>query len=301
MAGSHDIRDDMQVIGSDGGMVGRVDGVDGDRIKLKRSPPGEGPHHFVPIAWVARVDEHVHLDRDAALVRDTWIAEGAGGTGTGTGTAPATGTGGLRGAAATDRPAGASKFVWIIGAILLLGILFLGFRAFNYAGREANYEDNAAGELTQGEREASGVASALPEGGTTAARASGMAGAVQAYLASTDAAPRSFIFDQLNFATSSAEIPQANRAELAQLGQALASGTSRVRIVGYADARGNAGANADLGQRRAEAVAAALAGAGVDRGRIEVASGGETNPEATNATAPGRGENRRTEMVILSR
>jgi hypothetical protein len=80
MAGSDDIRPDMQVIASDGGMVGTVDGVEGDRIKLKRAAEiGGRGHHFVPTSWVARIDDHVHLDREAALVRDSWQNEtGAG-------------------------------------------------------------------------------------------------------------------------------------------------------------------------------------------------------------------------------
>jgi hypothetical protein len=83
MAGAAQIREDMQVIGSDGGMIGVIDGVEGERLKLKRGPGG-GPHHYVPLAWVARVDEHVHLDRPAAVARDTWMTESSGaGTTTG--------------------------------------------------------------------------------------------------------------------------------------------------------------------------------------------------------------------------
>jgi OOP family OmpA-OmpF porin len=35
--------------------------------------------------------------------------------------------------------------------------------------------------------------------------------------------------------------------------------------------------------------------------RIETVSGGESNPVATNQTAQGRFESRRTELIVLSR
>ena len=78
-------------------------------------------------------------------------------------------------------------------------------------------------------------------------------------------------------------------------------GNARVRIAGYADARGSDPANAQLGQARADAVKAALVAKGIDAGRIDTTTGGESDPVATNATAPGQFENRRTELVVLSR
>ena len=56
-----------------------------------------------------------------------------------------------------------------------------------------------------------------------------------------------------------------------------------------------------LGQDRAEAVKAALVGAGIDGGRIEAVSGGSGDPVDTNATAQGQQQNRRTELVVTGR
>lgn len=116
------IRNGMQVIGSDGGMVGTVDSLEGERIRLQRAAPaGGGEHHYIPAAWVTRVDDHVHLDREAALARDEWTTE----TGS-----PA--------AASAARPApsqdpGRSRWVpWTIGLIGLLLVLYLAVRAFTY-------------------------------------------------------------------------------------------------------------------------------------------------------------------------
>ena len=133
------VREGMQVLGSDGGMIGEVSGVHGNHIHVRPTPPVEGgAEHVVPLAWVARVDDHVHLQRTAALARDTWQShEGGGGT---AGAAAAQ----RRGEAATDRPARGSKWVWIVGAIMLLIIIILGIRAFGYAGTEPDYENGVA-------------------------------------------------------------------------------------------------------------------------------------------------------------
>ena len=115
-------------------------------------------------------------------------------------------------------------------------------------------------------------------------------------------APRTFTFDRLNFDTSSSAIRPADRSELAQVADALKQyPNSRIRVVGYADARGTEPANAKLGQSRADSVKASLVEAGIAAERIETGSGGENDPVDTNASAPGRFENRRTELVVLQR
>lgn len=136
----------MQVIGSDGGMVGRVSGLHGDHLHVE--PDAPSPHagaHIVPRKWVARVDDHVHLDRPAALVRDTWTSHG-----------PVDVVGDRRDD--VHRGAGKSWIVWLIGAILLLMIIVLGIRGLGYAADEPDYRDDAKGELSEDDREASGAA-----------------------------------------------------------------------------------------------------------------------------------------------
>ena len=125
---------------------------------------------------------------------------------------------------------------------------------------------------------------------------------LQAFLASNAAAPRTFTFDKLNFDTNQAVIRADDRPTLSALGQILAAyPKANVRLVGYADARGSDAANAKLGSNRASAVAKALTDAGIDGKRITTASGGDSNPVASNATAGGEFENRRTELVVTSK
>lgn len=125
---------------------------------------------------------------------------------------------------------------------------------------------------------------------------------LQQFLASNEPAPRRFTFDRLNFATSSAELPADAQATVSALGQILQAYPSAVvRVEGYADARGSEGANAQLGAQRAEAVAKALIGQGLPASRVTAASGGESNPVDTNATAQGQAENRRTDLVVTAK
>ena len=287
-----DIRSGMQVLGSDGGMIGVVDGLDGSDIRVREGSEAAA-RHAVPLAWVSRVDEHVHLDRSAALARETWDGAAAfGGAAAVEGSAPGT--------AATDLPARRSLWVWIIGAALLLMVLFLLVRGCAYAGRDANYEDNAKGELTQDERESAGAAQAVDPSGASTTGTLGQQ--VDAYLGGSEPTGRSFAFQQLEFDTGSAEIRSQFGQEVADLATLLVNRpAARVRIIGYADARGAAGANQDLGAARAQAVAAALTTNGVAADRIEPASGGEAAPAASTATTQGQQRNRRTEVVILAR
>lgn len=125
---------------------------------------------------------------------------------------------------------------------------------------------------------------------------------LQAFLASTAAAPRTFTFDKLNFDTASSTVRADDQPTLSALSQILAAyPKSVVRLVGYADARGSDAANAKLGADRAAAVAKALTSSGIDARRISTASGGDANPVASNATAGGQFQNRRTELVVTSK
>jgi hypothetical protein len=130
----------MQVIGSDGGMVGRVLGLHGDHIHVEPTAPVHGGDHTIPRSWVDHVDDHVHLSREAALVRDRW-GSGEGHAMPAAHTHEAAGAVGTRGAAHSGL--GKSWIVWAIGAILLLLIIVLGIRGFGYAASDSNMEQPA--------------------------------------------------------------------------------------------------------------------------------------------------------------
>ncbi len=64
----------MEVVGSDGGHVGRVDHVIGDEIELAKLDMGAGlKHHMIPLSWVESVeDDTLCLNRTRDAVKAAW-------------------------------------------------------------------------------------------------------------------------------------------------------------------------------------------------------------------------------------
>jgi outer membrane protein OmpA-like peptidoglycan-associated protein len=122
------------------------------------------------------------------------------------------------------------------------------------------------------------------------------------YLAGTESLPRTFTFEKLNFDTAKSDIRAADASEVNNVAATLSKyPTAKIRIAGYADARGKDAANMALGKARADSVKNTLVAKGVDAALIGTVSGGETDPVDTNATAAGRFENPRTELVVTAR
>jgi OOP family OmpA-OmpF porin len=71
-----------------------------------------------------------------------------------------------------------------------------------------------------------------------------------------------------------------------------------VYLVGHTDYVGTDAYNYDLGLRRAYAVREALSRYGVDSGRLNALSKGESQPIASNGNASGRARNRRVELHV---
>jgi OOP family OmpA-OmpF porin len=72
----------------------------------------------------------------------------------------------------------------------------------------------------------------------------------------------------------------------------------RVTVNGYTDAMGTEEHNQRLSERRAYTVMQALVEDGVAAGRVRARGYGESNPVASNATAEGRAQNRRVEIIL---
>ena len=73
----------------------------------------------------------------------------------------------------------------------------------------------------------------------------------------------------------------------------------QISVEGHTDSDGPDAYNQDLSERRAAAVREALVAGGVNSGLITSKGFGETQPVATNATAVGKQQNRRVEIVVL--
>ncbi|HEX9931381.1 MAG TPA: DUF2171 domain-containing protein [Allosphingosinicella sp.] len=106
------IRERMEVMSSDGELVGHVHGVSETGFTV--SPlggAGAGGHPIDP-DWVSRVDEHVHLRHNAAVVRGGW-----------------SGNGDVR----PNQQMGKARLPWLIGLVLLAIAVMLLIWSFLYA------------------------------------------------------------------------------------------------------------------------------------------------------------------------
>ncbi len=102
------------------------------------------------------------------------------------------------------------------------------------------------------------------------------------------------------FATDSATVRSDLQRDLRTVaGNLQAYPNSTIQVVGHTDDTGSADYNYGLSQRRANAVADVLIGAGVPGSRIQTFGRGEDQPIASNGSAEGRSQNRRVEIVIL--
>ena len=77
MEGSNQIKlakKDPKAGGSDGHHIGIVDHMEGsNQIKLaKKDPKAGGKHHFIPTDWVDHIDKHVHLNKSSQDVHAQW-------------------------------------------------------------------------------------------------------------------------------------------------------------------------------------------------------------------------------------
>jgi OOP family OmpA-OmpF porin len=75
----------------------------------------------------------------------------------------------------------------------------------------------------------------------------------------------------------------------------------KIRVEGHTDNVGGQAHNMKLSQGRANAVRDYLVGKGIDGARMESVGFGPDKPIASNKTAKGRAENRRTEFNIIER
>ena len=203
------------------------------------------------------------------------------------------------------------KTNWLAWIALIAGILAL-LLALSRCNRDegAVATTNTTAETVPANEDAMATsaspvaATGAAAGAAAGAGAGALAGTsgVGAYLAGTGQLPQSFAFEKLNFDSQSSTLRPADQGEVDSIVTALKQHPqARVRVVGYADARGSSAANLALGRARADSVKAGMVAGGIDASRIETASGGENDPVESNATASGQAENRRTELVLLTR
>ena len=105
------------------------------------------------------------------------------------------------------------------------------------------------------------------------------------------------------FLSGSAQIQAAAQARLADVARALATLSGRVEVHGHSDDRAVESlrfpSNWHLTRERAQAVAKALARAGLDVARLRAEGRADVEPLAPNTSDPARARNRRIEIQLL--
>jgi outer membrane protein OmpA-like peptidoglycan-associated protein len=102
------------------------------------------------------------------------------------------------------------------------------------------------------------------------------------------------------FASAKSDLLAQAQVKLSQVADALVKQDpdSKIVVQGFTDSQGAASFNQDLSQHRAEAVREYLVSHGIAPDRVTAQGMGPGNPVADNATAEGRADNRRVEIVV---
>ena len=111
---------------------------------------------------------------------------------------------------------------------------------------------------------------------------------------------KSFVLEDCNFETGKANLEETSYAVLDELVAYLnRKDDERIEVGGHTDNVGTAAKNLILSQDRANTVRAYLLTKGIDPSRVTAKGYGMSKPIASNATADGKAQNRRTEVKIL--
>ncbi len=111
---------------------------------------------------------------------------------------------------------------------------------------------------------------------------------------------KSFILDDCNFETGKADLKENSYKVIDELVAYLnRKDDERIELGGHTDNVGNAKKNQLLSEARAKTVMAYLLMKGIDPTRVTAKGYGLTKPIASNKTAAGKAQNRRTEVTIL--
>jgi OmpA-OmpF porin, OOP family len=123
------------------------------------------------------------------------------------------------------------------------------------------------------------------------------------YLASgSQDVPRTFVFDHLNFQSSSADVTPDSVQTVHDLTEIMkAYPNVQFQLVGHTDNTGDADTNQKLSVDRANTVRAMLVSGGVNPQRISTTGYGQLRPIAINDTEEGRAKNRRIELTVTSK
>ena len=71
------IKPHMPVVCSEGGQFAVVDHIASDNRTIKLARDGSGVHHYIPVSWVTKIDDAIHIDRPGQQAMREWTSEAA--------------------------------------------------------------------------------------------------------------------------------------------------------------------------------------------------------------------------------
>ncbi len=71
------IKPHMPVVCSEGGQFAVVDHMASDNRTIKLARDDSGEHHYIPVAWVTKIDNAVHIDRPGQQAMREWTSAAA--------------------------------------------------------------------------------------------------------------------------------------------------------------------------------------------------------------------------------
>ena len=112
---------------------------------------------------------------------------------------------------------------------------------------------------------------------------------------------RTIVLSNVQFYTNSSKLMPSSKEDLDKLSLYLLENIStKARIIGFTDSKGDAEENKKLSLSRAQSVCNYLENQGVNRVRLKAIGKGEENPRAPNEDPEGRAMNRRVEIELYS-
>jgi OOP family OmpA-OmpF porin len=190
--------------------------------------------------------------------------------------------------------AGARK--WIPIAAIVAAVI-IGYLAWQNCGQQAQQAKPTVGAAMKK------LASiTLPGGSTLSVEPDTFLYNLARYLGSPEPAPKTFLFDHLNFDSATTTLTAPSIPTVDDLTRLLnAYPAVQVKLVGHTDSTGDPAANNALSLARAKTVADLLAKGGVAASRMATEGVGASDPVAPNDTEEGRARNRRIELVVTQK
>ncbi len=336
MVSVNDLRAGMRVLDSDGDFIGTVTGIATDAVRIRREGVVDGEHD-VPLTRFSRVEgESVYLDGPWSTILTTLggLAAGAASTAGGLAGAAAATVGGLASSAAhaadrvgdrveaavdrtTDRVDhtvdrthvqrdgdvyvdGQKKTnIWpwlLLGAAAIAA--FLAMKSCNTAEAPAPVEPTVQTTAPATVPAAGPVESVTLADNTKLDITPGtITYNLYKFVTSSEATPKTFTFDKLNFDTGSAAIRSVDQPTIDSIAAIMkAYPTVQASVVGYTDATGDKATNEKLSAERSANVVKAIVAKGIVANRLNSKAGGVA------ATKGGADQNaRRTDLVVTAK